>query len=104
MSSDGFRAAANSPHRPDQIGETFERKVLTVERNQHSVCGDERVEREQSERRRAIDEDVIEARAQRIEDPLQAMLALGQRHHLDFCAGQIAVRGHERQSSPRVSI
>ena len=51
---------AHAPHRADEIGEPFEREVLAVQRNQHRVGGDERVERQQAERRRAVDEDVVE--------------------------------------------
>ena len=57
---------ANAAHRADEIGEAFEREVLAVERNQHRVGGDERVERQQAERRRAVDEDVVELVAQRM--------------------------------------
>ena len=67
-----IQAAANTSHRADKIGKTFERKVLAVERNQHRVCGHQRVEREQSERWWAVDEDVVEARPERVEDPLQS--------------------------------
>jgi hypothetical protein len=66
-----------------------------VQRNQHRVGGDERIEREQSERGRAIDEDVVEAGAQWIEEMLQPALAIGQRHELDLGTGQIAIGGHE---------
>ena len=52
---------ADAPQRGDEIGEPFEREVLAVERNQHGIGGDERVEREQAERRRRVDEDEVEA-------------------------------------------
>jgi hypothetical protein len=55
-----------------------------VEWNQHRVCGDECIEREQSKRRRAINEDVIELAAQRIEDALQSMFSLRQGHPFQF--------------------
>ena len=53
--------------RRDEIGETFEREVLAVQRNQHAVGGDERVQREQAERGRRVDEDEVECVAQRRE-------------------------------------
>ena len=97
MSSDGIERAAHAPHRADEIGEAFEREVLAVQRDQHGVGGDERVERQQAERRRAVDEDVVELGAQRIEDALQPVLALRHRDQLDLGAGQIAIGRHERQ-------
>ena len=59
---------ADAAQRRDEIGEPFEREVLAVERNEHGVGGDERVEREQPERRRRVDEDVVEAIAERVQD------------------------------------
>ena len=53
---------ANTAQCRDEIGQTFEREVLAVERNQDRVGGHERIEREQSERRRRVDEDVVEVR------------------------------------------
>src|SRR6185369_1426127 len=47
----GVEGRANAAHRADEIGEPLEREVLAVQRNQHRVGGDERVERKQSERR-----------------------------------------------------
>ena len=91
MSSAGFSAAAHAPHRADEIGEAFEREVLAVQRNQHGVGRDQRIQREQAERRRAVDEDVVEPRPQRLDDALEAPLALGHRDQLDLRAGQIAV-------------
>ena len=93
----GIHPTAHSTHRPDEIGETFEREVLAVERNQYGVSGDERVQRQQAERRRAVDQDVIELRAQRVEDALQPVLSLWEGDHLDLCAGEVAVRGDERE-------
>ena len=52
MSSEGLSAARTRRSVRDEIGEAFEREVFAVERNQHGVGGDERVEREQAERRR----------------------------------------------------
>ena len=66
MSSAGLSARAHAAHRADEIGEAFEREVLAVQRNQHGVGGDERVEREQPERRRAVDEDVVVLVAHRV--------------------------------------
>src|SRR3989442_14473947 len=42
-----------------QSGDALERVVLRLHRDDHATCGDERVQRQQAERRRAIDEDVV---------------------------------------------
>ena len=67
---------ADAAQRGDEIGEPLEREVFAVERNQHGVGGDERVEREQPERRRRVDQDEVEAIAQRLEQIAQAALAI----------------------------
>ena len=72
----GIEGAADAAQRGDEIGEPFEREVLAVERNQHRVGGDERVEREQAERRRRVDEDEVEAIAQRRPGSAQPALAI----------------------------
>ncbi len=64
-SSPGLSAARTRSQRRHQVGEPFEREVLAVQRNQHRVGGDQRVERQQAERRRRVDEDVVELVAQR---------------------------------------
>ena len=58
----GVERGADPAQRGDEIGEPLEREVLAVERNQHRVGGDERVQRQQAERRRRVDEDVVEVR------------------------------------------
>src|SRR5262245_19344350 len=63
----GVEGRTNAAHRADEIGEALEREVLAVPRNQHRVGGDERVECEQAERGRTVDEDVIVAVSQRID-------------------------------------
>src|SRR4029079_18386367 len=59
--------------------------------------GDERVEREQAERGRTVDEDPVEVLAQRLEQTPQPALAVGEAHKLDFGAGETAVSGHDLQ-------
>ena len=75
MSSAGLSAARTRLQRGDEIREALEREVLAVQRNEHRVGGDERVEREQAERRRAVDEDVVEAIAERRDDAAEARFA-----------------------------
>ena len=66
---------AHAAHRADEIGQPFEREVLAVQRNQHRVGGDQRVERQQAERRRAVDEDVVEVVAHGREQHAQPLFA-----------------------------
>ena len=88
MSSAGLSAGAHAAHGADEIGEAFEREVLAVQRNEHAIGGDERVQREQAERRRAVDEDVVELVAQRLEQVPQAAFAIGQGDQFDLGAGE----------------
>ena len=48
--------------RRHEVGEPLERVVLALERHEHAVGRGERVHREEPERRRAVDEDVLVAR------------------------------------------
>ena len=43
----------------EQLRETLECVVLALDRDEHLARGDERVDRQQPERRRAVDEDVV---------------------------------------------
>ncbi len=45
----------------EQLAEPLERVVLRLDRDHHLLAGHERVEREQSQGGRAVDEDVVEA-------------------------------------------
>ena len=81
--------------RRDEIGESFEREVFAVQRNQHAVGGDERVEREQAERGRRVDDDEIELdRAAAREDASSGARDRGIADQLDLGAGEIARRGN----------
>ena len=45
--------------RVHELGQTFEREIFALQRNQNAVRRGQRIDREQAERWRAIDEDVI---------------------------------------------
>ena len=99
MSSAGLSDGAHAAHRADEIGEPFEREVLAVQRNQHGVGGDERVERQQAERRRAVDEDVVEVVAQRARAASRSRSSrCGERDQFDFGAGEVAIGGNQLQA------
>jgi hypothetical protein len=88
---------AYAAKRRDQIGKSFERKVFAVKRNQHGVGRHKRVEREQAERRRTVEDDEAVARAQRLEKHAQPTVARRHRNELDLRAGEITCRRNERQ-------
>ena len=97
MSSDGFNDTRTRLIVETSAARPSSAKYLAVEGNQHRVGGDERVEREQAERGRAVDEDPVEVRAQGLEQTPQPALAVGEADELDFGAGEAPVSGHDLQ-------
>ena len=90
MSSDGLSADRTRRMRADQIGEAFEREKFAVERDEHGVGGNERIQRQQSERRRAVDEDVVELDRARRRGTCEGVLRVEEGDELDLGAGQDA--------------
>ena len=88
-----------------QLGQSLERVVLALDRDQHLVGGDERVDGEQPQARRAVDEDVVQPGARRsvalaavgLQGPQQPVLPGHQRHQLDLGAGQVQGRRRAEQ-------
>ena len=76
MSSDGIERGADAPQGADEVGETFERKVLAVQRDHHRVGGHEGIERQETERGWAVDEDVVVVVAYHAEQKAKALFAL----------------------------
>ena len=95
MSRPGLSAARTRRSVEIELGQAFEREVLAVERHQHRVGGDERVEGQEAERRRTVDEDVVIAFRDGPEQAAQPLLAREQSDHLDFRARQVAVGGDD---------
>src|SRR5690606_27185537 len=54
-----IQALLDEANRVEQLGEPFERVELALDRDKHRVGGRQRVERQEAERRRAVDEHVI---------------------------------------------
>src|SRR5215468_597224 len=52
----GVQPLAYEPDRLEQVGESLERIELALERNDHALGSDERVDREEPERRRTVDD------------------------------------------------
>ena len=73
-----------------QLAEALERVVLALDRDQHLAGSDEGIDRQQSERRRAVDEDVVEVDValpeEGVERRSQALLAGHERNQLDLSA------------------
>src|SRR5205823_3491819 len=90
--------------RPVQVGadqldgaqeraEALQRVVLALQRDQHTIGGDQRVDRQEAERGRAVDEDVVVGGAERLERGAQAALALIDRHQLQLGADEVGSTG-----------
>jgi hypothetical protein len=79
--------------RVDQVGQAFERVVLALHRDDHAVRRAQAVQGQHRQRRRAVDQDEIVVGIDLGQRVLQAALAVVQLHHLDFGAGQLAIRG-----------
>ena len=83
----------------DQRRQPLERVVLALHRDEHALRGDQRVQREHVQRRRAVDEDDFVL----VVDGLErvAQLELAARHgsqQADFGGGQVLVGRHEREA------
>src|SRR6266540_1166962 len=96
----------------DQIGQAFECVILALHRNQHAIRGAQAIEREQRQRRGAVQEDEIiivgdfrdchSNLGQRFgERAFQAHLAFGQIDQFDLGAGELAIRRNEIEASRR---
>src|SRR2546428_4872589 len=94
----------------DQIGQALERVILALHRNQNAVRGAQTVEREQRQRRRAIQEnEIVIVRYLRYRHSnlrqrfgkrvFQAHLAFRQIDQLDLRAGELAVRWNEIEAA-----
>src|SRR5579859_6821559 len=80
----------------EQRGHAFQRVVLGLHRDDHAIRSHERVQREQAERRRAVDEDVVVA----LDDVLRQLvaerhLAADRAEQLDLRGGELDVRGRD---------
>ena len=75
--------ALDEAQRVEQAGEALQRVVLGLHRDDHAVGGDQRVDRQRAERRRAVQERVGEAVAQRRQRLAQALLGARLARELD---------------------
>ena len=82
---------ADAPERRNELGESFERVVLAVERDKNRIGGDQRVERQQAEGRRAVDDHVVEGAGDRTHEVAQTRLAMLEADQFDLGASQVAI-------------
>lgn len=81
---------------PQELAEALQRVVLALDGDQHLGAGHESVHGQQTEGRRAVDEDVVERLLIGLDGALQPALTGHQRHQLDLGTGQIdGCRGTE---------
>ena len=72
-----------------ELHEPAQRQVLALHRHDHAVGRDERVDRQQAERGRRVDEDVVVAVAHLDERLLERALAADQRGERELGAGEV---------------
>jgi len=80
-----------------ELPEAFERIVLALDRNEHRLGGGQRVHRQQPERRRAVDQQVIPVVGRRFEAGSQARFPGDLIHELHLGAREIDGCRHHRQ-------
>ena len=85
-----------------QRADAFERQELRLQRHQHGIDRDQRVQGHQAERGRAVDQDGVPALARvvalGVERIGQAVLAPLDIDQLDLGAGELDVGRHDRQA------
>ena len=87
--------AADHRQRVEELDQALERQVLGLDRDDHPVGGDQRVDADRAERGRAVEQREGEALADRAEPLAQARLRALDPRQLDRGAGQVAVGGNE---------
>ena len=94
------------PHQVDvveQLPQPLERVVLALDGDEHLVAGDERVQGQQPQGRRAVDEHVVRPLLRRegvdvgLDGPAQPVLAGDDGDQLDLGAGEVDRRGDAQQ-------
>uniref|UniRef100_A0A183BUV4 LigA n=1 Tax=Globodera pallida TaxID=36090 RepID=A0A183BUV4_GLOPA len=92
----GIEATADALDRAEQLAEPFEREELALERHEQRVRGNHGVDRQQPERRRAIDQDHVPAlRIVAGDRRIEAVGARIELDQLDLRARQILRRRHD---------
>src|SRR5574340_475 len=89
---------ANAVHGVHQFGNALEREELALDGHEHGIGGEQGVEREQIQRRRAVYQDVGIALAKAVQAPAKAMLSALQIHELQVGADQVLIGWDEFQT------
>src|SRR5690606_3952274 len=87
----------DQPHGVQELRETLQRVELALDRDEYSIGRCQRVEREEAERRGAIDQDEVVLLADPFQRPTENELALGPPDQLDLGADQVAAGRHHIQ-------
>src|SRR5262249_14235412 len=89
---------SNELDRFEEVSQTLERIELALQRDEYPVGRRQRVDGQQAERGRAIDNHVIEGRQDRLERETESMLSLAETDQFDLGTDQIYVRRQEPQA------
>ena len=84
-------------NRGQELAEALQREVLALDRDERRVGRRERVDRQQAERWRAVDEDVVVLRADGAKKACEPSFTLLERRELDFGPGEGHGRRNQRQ-------
>src|SRR3990172_7064004 len=93
----GVQALAHELDGLEQVSEPLEGVELALERHQDPVGGHQGIDRQEAERRWAVDDDPLVSLGGGLERKLQPPLSLLEPHELDLGANQVDVRGQEPQ-------
>ncbi len=89
MSTSGIEVLADHRQRVLQLDQPAHRQILALHGDDHLVGGRQRVDRQQPEAGRRVDEDEVVVLEDRLEGLLQRALAADHRRHRDLGAGEV---------------
>ena len=101
MRKAGIQVISNEIERAEQLGQSFQGVVLTLERDQDGVGGGERVDRQQPEGGWAIDQDVVVPGGDRREQPRQSAFSSFDGREFEVRPGERDGRRHEIETRER---
>ena len=98
------QVALDQPDGVQELGQPLQGVVLALDGDQHRVGGHKGVDREQSKRRRTIDQDVVVVGQDGRQRLGEDSLSVADAHKLDLRSGQVPVGRHDVQAAvPRDS-
>jgi len=98
----GVHRSADEAHGFEQLADALEREKMRLHRHEHFASQRERVQREQAEARRAVDQNDVVSMDDGLDFRTQCRLTIGPRGEFLFRAGEIRVRQDDVESFPRV--